>query len=502
MQIFTIILAIGLFIHDSMGISYEQVSIHWPMVIGIWLVPKLFLLIIFQLFCLKAIKHPSQKRIKNLSRMGSLFRHLLLGSYALDLSFSVLGWVRHAVGDWVLVDEVIFLIPVLICQLYLWQMYYPLDRKLREAMAFNSIDTGEPVAPIWTLRQYMMSHIRHTLLFPGVPVLILLAWTETLYFVPREWITLADGQLIDQHLTMAGALIVFLLMPVFIRRLWDTKPMPDSPLRSRLMAMCKQYKVGIGEILYWRTYGGMANGAVIGLFGKLRVILLSDVLLSQMSPLSIQGVMAHEIAHVQKKHMFWMFGAAGAMMVLYQTVFAIFFWFIGDLFLSQVPSPDYWQTSFEYTFMVLGFITAGICWLFSFGWISRRMERQADSFAVAHFAKINDHPRIEPEDVTAFTDALEDLVTLNHVSKTKNSWRHGSIAWRQDNLKKLTGSKPTQMPIDATMRKINFMILLAIFLASWLLYGGMDVLENFFVPQKANPVILVKQVNLTRLAHM
>jgi Zn-dependent protease with chaperone function len=487
----TIILAMGLLLHDAYGpfVGFAQDSSITAL--AVLILPKLFFLFLYQRLCTKALERPTTRRLKRLDRLGTILKNLLLASYALDLAGGCLNWIRASIGDWILLDELLVLLPTLVTQLLLWRLYYPVDRKLREAMAFAAIDSDEPVTPVWTLRQYMLAQVRHSLLIPGVPLLILLGWTEALNLAPERWMTLPNGFELYSWLSLGGTFAVFLFTPVMIRWLWDTQALPGSPLRSKLLNLCKQYRVGVREILYWKTFGGMANGAVIGFVSPMRYILLTDVLLSQMGPTSIEAVMAHEIAHIRKKHMFWMIAGAGAMMVLLQLFFGIGLWYLGTQLANQFADPQSWQESIDMVTTLLGIACAGGVWLLGFGWLSRRMERQADSFAAAHMAKINGHQRIEPEDAYAMIQALSDVARLNHVRPDRKSWRHGSIAWRQANLQSLVNEKATRLPIDRTMRWLCALIVIGVVLASWLINGGADKLHDSLAPIRTPKVYVI-----------
>ncbi len=492
MHMITIILAVGLLIHDAFAdLESTLVGNGAVYALAVMLLPKLLLLVIYRRLCSRAVRHPTSTRLKRLDRLGSQLRLAMLGSYGIDLLTGCLTWVRMMVGDWVLLDELLFLLPTLGTQLMFWRMYYPVDRRLREAMAYHAVDRGDPVPPIWSMRQYLIAQVRHSLMIPGVPLLLLLGWTEALNMAPRSWLILSNGTDIQSTLSLSGTFVVFLFTPVMIRYLWDTQSMPDSPMRSRLLGLCKHHRVGIRDILYWKTSGGMANGAVIGFVGKLRYILLTDVLLSQMSPSCIEAVMAHEIAHVRKKHMFWMIAAAGSMMVIYEMFFGVLFWYMGVQFSNQLIQPQLWQSTIDTTAMLIGMLMAGGLWVVSFGWISRRMERQADSFAVAHMAQANGHVRIEPEDAHAMIQALDEVAGLNHVRIEKKSWRHGSIAWRQEYLRTLVSQKASRLPIDRTMRWVCLLIVLGALLSAWLLNGGLEKIENYLLPPQSPKVYVI-----------
>ena len=58
----------------------------------------------------------------------------------------------------------------------------------------------------------------------------------------------------------------------------------------------------------------MINGAVMGAITPVRYILLTDALLETLPRERVEAVMAHELAHVRRHHIFWLvMAAAGSM---------------------------------------------------------------------------------------------------------------------------------------------------------------------------------------------
>ena len=97
-----------------------------------------------------------------------------------------------------------------------------------------------------------------------------------------------------------------------------------------------------------------------------------------------------------------------------------------------------------------------------FGFVSRRFERQADAFAVAHLSRAEQlgadgdgEPRVTPTAVESMCSALEAVAQLNNVDPERRSWRHGSIRWRQQALVALLGCPLARLPIDRQVRMIN-----------------------------------------------
>jgi hypothetical protein len=95
--------------------------------------------------------------------------------------------------------------------------------------------------------------------------------------------------------------------------------------------------------------------------------------------------------------------------------------------------------------------------------VSRRFERQADTFAVQHSA-MQASGATAPVVITdnaarTMIDALESVAVLNNMSPKEavwKQWRHGSIRWRQLHLFALVGLRTDQVPIDRTVRRIKF----------------------------------------------
>lgn len=168
-------------------------------------------------------------------------------------------------------------------------------------------DVGAPVYPIWNRWQYVLMQVRFQFGLVLPPILCILAWSET---VDRLWpwgsAAVPASDLVGQGLVFAGAVAVFLFAPLLVRYLWDTMPLPPSPLRTGLEQMCRTHGIRVRAILVWKTWGGMINGAVMGLLGRFRYILLTDALLDNLRLEQVEAVMAHELGHVRRRHMPWL----------------------------------------------------------------------------------------------------------------------------------------------------------------------------------------------------
>lgn len=405
-------------------------------------------------------------------RTGSHRAHRVLGRLNLGLtavrwgvlaaflvSLFVVGW-RHwlveQVGDLILVVDLLMLIPPIAAFVFLWWAQYPIDRRLREQALIRHLDEGQPLFAFHTRGQFVVEQVRHQLLLVLVPMLLIVAWVQvTDRYVPLETV----GETGYIAIVAGGGLAVFLLAPVMIRYLWRTQPMSAGPLRERLLDMCRLHRVRVRELLLWRTHAGLINGAVVGLVAPLRYILLTDGLVDRLDEQHVEAVMAHELGHVRRRHMPWLAVCAlatlGAMMLMLEGLLRA-----GDeagltdglhaLLAAGGAGGTQTQT------LTLAAVLFGgmLLWAAGFGWISRRFERQADTFAVQHLSRAEQSQAITEQAVHTMSEALRSISRLNHHPTARKSWRHGSIDWRVAYLGTLVGRPIDQCPIDRRVQLI------------------------------------------------
>ncbi len=480
MQLLLLALILGIFLHDGLVAADAAPRAEAATLLGVMLLPRLGLVAGLWLACRLAYrslgKAGGQRALMRLEHFNGLYRFAALGLYALDLHLGTLRWLRSVTGDLVLVDELILLAPTLAMLVAGWAMYYPIERRVREAAIIGRLDTGRPIYPLLTRGQYVVSQVRHQMALILVPLLLILTWAQLVQrYLPADWRILGHDP--EPVLLIAGAGTVFLLAPLIIRHVWDTAPLPAGELRDRLLAMCARHRVGVRELLLWRTFGGMINAAVMGLVPRLRYILLTDALLEMVRREQVEAVMAHELAHVRRHHMFWLLAAALGSLGLLELGYLLLFSAIAGVlpepgsqapmivqagWLGELGAMLAWLASPQ---TVLG-MTVGaavVTWIGVFGWVSRRIERQADTFAVQHLAGEKPEPArnaaghvlVDAESVQTMVAALQAVADLNHIPPGRRSWRHGSIAWRQRYLRRLVGQRVDRLAIDRQMRWIK-----------------------------------------------
>lgn len=483
MQILLLGIFLAIYLHDAttqIALTDAQGTTRWVeampgdggpilsgwMMLGVVLLPKLAVALAYWLSCRGTVnqlgKAPGQRRYRRNDRFTSALPFVALLLYGGDLYLGALRHLRTVFGQTVAIDEALVMLPTLLLVVFGWWAYYPIDRRLREAVLFRRADQGLPVYPVWNRGQYVVAQVRHQMLLLLIPLMLVLAWSESVVLLgPSHRGMLSSAQ--SAWATPVGSIIIFLLAPLVVRYLWDTVPLPHGEIRDRMLELCKSQRVKVKELLLWRTGGGMVNAAVAGLIAPIRFILLSDALLDQVDRRAIEGVMAHELAHARKHHIFWM------LLVLIVTLGLTEQAMVGLIYLiensvspwSTEPWLTYLRDPDVQTFLVA--VPALGTTLLVFGWVSRRIERQADVFAARYLSQTAEEPTqdevgkavFDAVSVGAMVRALQRVADLNHIPVGRRSWRHGSIAWRQQHLHALIGQRLDRAEVDRVIGRIK-----------------------------------------------
>ena len=209
MQVFILIMVMALLMHDAQGAPDAAPILTGWLLAAVVLAPKLALALAYGAVCRLARRRLVQTRtlhwVARLDRLTSMYRVAVLGLWVMDLYVGMLLGLRNFIGDLILLDELVAMIPTLAMIVWAWTAYYPIDRMLREATLIRRIDSGQPVHPIWTRGQYLIGQLRHQVSLLLVPLLAMLAWMETIYFLLPDGPGGYQGGLI-----LVGAAAVFL----------------------------------------------------------------------------------------------------------------------------------------------------------------------------------------------------------------------------------------------------------------------------------------------------
>lgn len=419
-------------------------------------------------------------------------RALLIAQWAILISFAAatlaFGWHRLVQrwlgGDVVLFDLLFTIAPPLAGLFLTWIVHHPAMRRLRDSITLRAADEGRAVhTPPGRLR-YAFLQLRLNVLFMLVPLLLIVTWSDCIdLWLPVDDTVTPASALLAEGLTFAGAIVVFAFAPVIARLILDLHPLAPGEVRDDLLQICRDHRVRVRDILLWRTDGAMINGAVMGIIGRLRYVMLTDALLESMRREQVIAVMAHEIGHVRRHHIPWLIGALMAAILLPS--------FVADWILHALAVWDMIDVPPEWWIDATGMSLIALVAIFTFGWISRRFERQADAFAVQHLSGLReakDQPdsgdAIRPEAATAMNSALEIVSRLNGINPERRSWRHGSIRWRQHYLASLVGRSLRGLSIDRAVRAVKVMV--AIVLLGLLPLVVRDIITMAEIQQQEN----------------
>lgn len=397
----------------------------------------------------------SLRPIITVERMSNTARIVLLLLHA----FAVLGlgWLdlmRSMIGDVILLDELLTMLPALGCIFGTWWLQYPMEQRVREALIIRRLDEGRPIYPMPSRQRYVWRQAQLQLFLLLVPILIIVGLSEIIDDLVVMYIHEDRAELVGQLATLAAGITVFLFAPLLMKWLLSTVRMASGELRDDLMEICRRHRVRVRELLVWKTDGTMINAAVMGLIGPLRFVLITDALLESMKSDEVRAVMAHEIGHVRRHHMPWLVASLIAILLLTDyAIIAPLIWLQPDLLAESTSGAKWIDLSLSVVILII--LAAG------FGWVSRRFERQADTFAAQHLSGMGQiAPGAEPEVITpdavgSIRSALNSICRLNSINLRRRSWRHGSIAWRMEYLDSIVGRPIRALPIDRQIRRIK-----------------------------------------------
>ena len=204
-------------------------------------------------------------------------------------------------------------------------------------------------------------------------------------------------------LLLASWLAPVVLLPVFFK----TQPVVDDALKRRLAELARRSGTKIGGIFQFDLgrKSRTANAALTGL-GKTRRILLSDTLLEGFTHEEISVVLAHELAHHKRRHI--------PKLIAAQAVLGVGLFYLASFLLSKLSPLMGIAHPADPAGLPLFLITLGGAGLLiaPFGnWVSRRMERGCDGYALEL-----------TQDPVSFLSAMRKLSRLNLAEESPSRW--------------------------------------------------------------------------------
>lgn len=407
----------------------------------------------------------------NHHRSTSILRVLMLGGFG----FSVLctPWPDLvSLGGYhpflQIVSDIVVIAPFILSSILLWIAAFPVERVFREGN-IDAVSSVTDEMRTMRLLSFLDFNIRHQLLIVAVPMtLILFAADLTRSY--DDLLRKMFGWVWAPDAVLSGvAVVIFVLSPLLLKRIWKTAPLEDGPLRQRLEQHCQKIGLRCRDILIWKSDGLMINAAVMGIFAPLRYVLLSDALLTTMDTKQIEAVFGHEAGHVHHRHIqqFLMLAFVGWMIVAG----------IMELLARVVTGSTLSVNLSMMTIEGVGIAATVVFWGLIFGWVSRRFERQADLFGAQCVAPtdgectqpcgvhIHDdvvHDSSDRVCITGaeiFASALGRVAVMNGIPKEERSWRHSSIGSRMRFLMSLAGDANRTEQFNRVLRRIKITLM-------------------------------------------
>ncbi|XOF33730.1 MAG: M48 family metalloprotease [Candidatus Electrothrix sp. YB6] len=233
---------------------------------------------------------------------------------------------------------------------------------------------------------------------------------------------LLESFLGETFLFLLFILVVTLIFPPAVRRLWGCVPMEPGPQRRAIEEFCRSRNFS-AEILYWPLFEGkMITAGIMGFVPGFRYLLLTPALLTTMGKEELEAVLAHEIGHVKRYHLVLyivlFFGFSLVIDALYGHLPLLLLnsnWFYWVLLRSHVAGDQL----LSFIAAAAGFLFMLLYFRFLFGYFIRNFERQADLYAFR--VQNSSFPLIR---------SFEKIAALSGNIRDKKNWHHFGIGER------------------------------------------------------------------------
>ena len=274
--------------------------------------------------------------------------------------------------------------------------------------------------------------MRLRLILPAIiPYLIITLASDFLHLVKWPWLNNFMESGTGEALSLAFILItVVILIPPMIRVIWRCKPLSNGHVRDLIEEFLRRYGVKYKEILLWPLGGPrFCTAAVLGVIPRFRYILLTPCLMQYLIPEEIDAVLAHEAAHIRKKHMLWYIIFIGVFsLTIYRLSDPFWVWILshGSFIKALLSLGDISKTFVSLAISLPIGLLLILYFRFLMGYFMRNFEREADlSIFDAH-----GHP-------WHLINTLEKVALLAGNIRTQPSWHHFSIAERVNFLRQI-----------------------------------------------------------------
>jgi STE24 endopeptidase len=229
--------------------------------------------------------------------------------------------------------------------------------------------------------------------------------------------------------------VVSLFMFIFGTRIFlpmfnKLKPLPDGELRTQVEAYCQTQGFPLSKLYEMDASKRSTKlNAFFSGMGRVKIIGLYDTLIEKLTTKETVAVLAHEVGHYKRKHVYTMFAFSNVQTLV---IFALLGWLLGNPNLSkalgsQTPSFHLSIIAFFLLFTPVSTLLALINNTFS-----RHNEYQADQYSIDTYPGAREHMYSALKKLS-----VESLSNLNpHPVYVAVHYSHPPILDRLANLKK------------------------------------------------------------------
>lgn len=338
------------------------------------------------------------------------------------LSVIILGWfawldeaIRVRISNNLLVTVAFFGVLILAVMLANLPVSYYSTFVIEEKFGFNK--TTKKLFVVDSIKQALLSIVL------GLPVIYLIAWIYQ-SLESKFW-------LVGWLAVSAISLFMFIFgTRIFLPMFNKLKPLPEGELRSEVEAYCQSQGFPLSKL--WEMDASKRSTKLNAFFsgmGKVKIIGLYDTLIEKLTTKETVAVLAHEVGHYKRKHVYTMFAFSNVQTLV---IFVLLGSLLGNPNLSKALGSD--TPSFHLSMIAFFMLFTPVSTLLGLinNSFSRYNEYQADQYSIDTYPGGREYMHSALRKLS-----VESLKSLNpHPWYVAVNYTHPPILDRLANLKK------------------------------------------------------------------
>ncbi len=217
---------------------------------------------------------------------------------------------------------------------------------------------------------------------------------------------------------------------IFLPMFNKLKPLPEGELRTAVEDYCQKQGFPLSKLYEMDASKRSTKlNAFFSGMGKVKIIGLYDTLLEKLTVQETVSVLAHEVGHYKRKHVYTMFAFSNIQTLI---IFSLLGWLLGNPNLSKALGAD--VPSFHLSLLAFFLLFSPVSTLLGLinNSFSRRNEYQADQYSIDTYPGAREHMYSALKKLSR-----ESLSNLNpHPVYVAVHYSHPPILERLANLKK------------------------------------------------------------------